>query len=268
MSNEDCPLAAGLVAKSVIYLGGAFIAMCALTQSVGVNLGALVFMAMSIIWPARAVLRFENWGRVGFLMAGPFSVWMGLQALRDAEFRQDLLYLLLLTVGLAYLIALVVLTRSTIKQSFLRQLKPDDKGSFGKGFSVLLISFSGFIFAWWWTNMSAVLYLISVADFQGILISLAGISIAMVLSTVCLRVWWSKSWRRVSAFILLAIGLVLLEHAISYSIITALVYFGGRESAFGETGLIIAGRFLFAVIALAGGLIFLHRHRQTVAGTA
>lgn len=93
MTTDDCPKAARCVAKLLICIGSVFIAICALTQVVGVNLGALVFVAMSIIWPARAVLRCENWGRIGYLMAGPFAVWMSLQALRDAEFFQDFLYL-------------------------------------------------------------------------------------------------------------------------------------------------------------------------------
>jgi len=187
-------------------------------------------------------------------MAGPFAVWMSLQALDDAEFFQDLLYFLMLIIGITYLVALVVLTRPKIKQSFLRQTTPAEKGSFGKGFSILLISFSGFLFAWWWTNLSTVLHLISVADFQGILVCLVGISIAMALGALGLRAWWSKSWHMVSGFILFVTGLVLLEHALCYSGITALVYFGGYGSAFGDTGLIIGGRFLFAVFALGGGM--------------
>jgi hypothetical protein len=266
MATDDCPKAARCVAKLLICIGSVFIAICALTQVVGVNLGALVFVAMAIIWPARAVLRCENWGRIGYLMAGPFAVWMSLQALRDAEFFQDFLYLLMLITGIVYLATLVVLTRSRIKQSFLRQTTPAEKGSFGKGFSVLLISFSGFLFAWWWTNLSTVLHLISVADFQGILICLVGISIAIALGALGLRVWWSRYWRMVSGFILLATGLVLLEHALCYSAITALVYLGGSESAFGDTGLIIGGRFLFAVFALAGGVIFVRVHKQMAAG--
>lgn len=268
MTTDDCPKAARCVAKLLLCIGSVFIAICGLTQAVGVNLGALVFVAMSIIWPARAVLRCENWGRISYLMAGPFAVWMSLQALRNAEFFQDFLYLLMLITGIVYLVALVVLTRSRIKQSFLRQTTPAEKGSFGKGFSVLLISFSGFLFAWWWTNLSTVLHLISVADFQGILICLVGISIAIALGALGLRVWWSRYWRMVSGFILVATGLVLLEHALCYSAITALVYLGGRESAFGDTGLIIGGRFLFAVFALAGGVIFVRVHKQMAAEPA
>lgn len=57
MATDDCPKAARCVAKLLICIGSVFIAICALTQVVGVNLGALVFVAMAIIWPARAVLR-------------------------------------------------------------------------------------------------------------------------------------------------------------------------------------------------------------------
>jgi len=60
MITDDCPKAARYVAKLLIYIGSVFIAICALTQAVGVNLGALVFVAMSIIWPAQAMLRCEN----------------------------------------------------------------------------------------------------------------------------------------------------------------------------------------------------------------
>lgn len=88
---------------------------------------------------------------------------------------------------------------------------------------------------------------------------------AIALGALGLRVWWYRYWRMVSGFILLATGLVLLEHALCYSAIIALVYLG-RESAFGDTGLIIGGRFLFAVFALAGGVIFVRVHKQTAAG--
>ena len=268
MTTDECPKAARSVAKSLICVCGVFIAICALTQGVGLNLGALVFVAMSTIWPAQAMLRCENWGRIGYLMGGPFAVGMSLQALSGAEFLQGFLYLLMLITGVIYLVALIVLTRSRIRQSFLLQTTLAPKGSFGKGFSVLLISFCGFLFAWWWTNLSTMLHLISVADFKGILICLAGISIAVALGALVLRVWWSRSWRMVSSLILFATSLVLLEHAICYSAITALVYFGGRESAFGDTGLIIGGRFLFALLALVGGVIFVCVHRQTVGEAA
>jgi hypothetical protein len=224
-----------------------------------------IFSKMSQIWPARAIRRCENWGRVGYLIAGPFAVGMSLQALRDAEFFQGLLYLLFLTLGIVYVIALVILLRPETKKAFLRSTTPDEERLWGKGFSVLWISVAGFLFAWWWTNLSAALHLIGTGDFQGILICLGGLAIAAALGALGLRTWWSRVWGTITGLVFLFTGWVLLEHALCYSAITALVYLGGRQSAFGMTGLIIGGRLLFALIALIGGIVLWRMHKYKVA---
>jgi len=257
MTNDQCPKSVRFVAGALIFIEGIFVIIGAFTQSVGINLGALVFITTAMIWPARAMLRCENWGRIGYLFAGPFAFWMSLQALRDAEFLQDFLYLLMLIGGALYLVALVVLMQSKTRKIFLASTLSNESRSFGKGLSVLLISFAGFLFAWWWTNLSTALHLISTGDLQSILISIGGIFIGTAFGVLGIRIWWTPSWRTVTGFVLLATGWVLLEHALCYSGITALVYLGGSESAFGATGLIIGGRFLFAVFALGGGTILM-----------
>lgn len=230
MANAECPENARRLGSLLIFIGGAFVAIAALTQAVGVNLGALVFIVMSMIWPAQAIRRCENWGRIGYLISGPLALWMGLQALGDAEFFQGILYLFIIASFIVYLVALVLLLSSKTKKAFLNATTQSEGRSADRGFGVLLIGLAGFLFAWWWTNLSTALHLIGTRDFQGIFISLGGISIAVAFGVLFLRVWWSTSWSTVASWILLATGGVLLVHALCYSAITALVYIGGRES--------------------------------------
>jgi hypothetical protein len=60
--------------------------------------------------------------------------------------------------------------------------------------------------------------------------------------------------------------MTFMEHAVSYTGITALVFLGGDKSAFSSTGLVIVGRFVFAVVALVSGTASLRRQKKMVVG--
>lgn len=256
MIATNCPRSVRFVGIVSIFIVCVLTVISAFTQSVGINLGSLVFMVVAIGWPAWAMLHGENWGRIGYLIAGPFAFYMGFQAVYNAEFLQGFLYFLTFIGATFYFVAFILLLLPKARNFFLKPMPPSKSHSFGKGFSVLLISFTGFFFAWWWTNLSTALYLLSVDDLQGVLISLGGVSIAVIFGVLWMRIWWSSTWNNITGFILLATGWVLLEHTLCYLGITTVMYFEGYEYAFDETKLIIGGRFLFAVSALAVGMIF------------
>jgi hypothetical protein len=178
---------------------------------------------------------------------------MAMNAAGSAEFFHEILHFSAVTGFPLYLVSCVILFSPSAREFFgarsAEEIKPR-----GKGFCVLALALCSFCFALGWTDLSSALDLVSKHDYRGVAASLVFVVTGLACAAVVLRIWWHGNSRDLFRVIWLLTGWVLLEHAICYSAITALVYAGGEplmRSAVSSAGLVIVGRFIFAAGALA-----------------
>src|SRR5271157_5120751 len=89
--SVELPASVKSFASVQVLYWGLFVLLCGLTQSVGPVDGALVFIAISAVWPSAAMLRGSAWSRRGYLIAGPFTPVMAFSASGSAEFLSEFL---------------------------------------------------------------------------------------------------------------------------------------------------------------------------------
>jgi hypothetical protein len=251
----QAPRSISLIAKIQISYCIAFVCGCALTQSVGWSLGALVFIVVSTMWPSWAMLKGLGWSRLGYIIAGVFTPWMALNAANTAEFFQDALYYAALVSFLLYFVTCVILFLPTVRK-FFSVHQGTEFGSLGKGLSLWALAACSFIFASGWTDASTALYLLNTGDYHGVGVSLLFVIVGMGLVILISRLWWRDYMPHLLALVWLSTGWVLLEHAFCYGAITALVYAGNdpyMHVAASHARLIIIGRFVFALAAITIG---------------
>ena len=257
MQNDQTIYESEELPQLIILFGGILFLIGSYTQFADIAFGYVLVAWVTTLLLAHAIWLGYKWRKLAFILFFPVVLWAPIGSADYGVFRN---YTLLAGLPL-YLHSIVrmVTTRTNAKTDS----SPDEPGTAGALFILLLIITATFFFGWLWTNAASIIILWRKRDFLGVNNCLFTFMAMAILGGFAINTYW-RNKRQFAGIVLLSAGIMLGIHVLHYSKISSSFFLHGRAPEFQIANMTVTliGRSIFAVLALLVGLLLLKRKTE------